>query len=598
MTPRFEPAWGATLLGDGRARFRLWAPQASGLRLRTDDGDHVMQTTGDGWYEITTENIAPGANYAFVLPDGSQVPDPAARAQSGDVHGASRLVDPGSYHWRNDWHGRDWAEAVICEIHIGTFTPEGTFVAASEKLTHLAQAGFTAIEIMPVAQFEGARGWGYDGVLPYAPHNAYGTPDDFKHLIDTAQGLGLMVLLDVVYNHFGPSGNYLHLYASDFFDPSRETPWGSAIAYEKLPVRSFFIDNAVYWLTEFRLDGLRLDAIDHVRDVSSPEILIELAECVRAAISNRPVHLTTEDNRNVTHLHERGPDGSVPHYTAEWNDDFHNIAHVIATGESDGYYHDFTQDRWRLLALSLAEGFAYQGQVSLQSGAARGTPSGHLPPTAFIDFLQNHDQTGNRAFGERLIALAKPEMLHALTVIHLLSPHIPLLFMGEEYGERQPFCFFTDFTGDLADAVRRGRRAEFADFPAFAGGTLDHVPDPNAQSTFTASKLDWDHCTGPEGQAHLAMIKELLTLRRKRIVPLLSGASGGAGRMITHQDGIIAVDWALSCGTLQLRANLDDHPHDLPAAKGACLFATHPGANGVNLPPYSVAFYLATEATQ
>ncbi|MFN3662749.1 malto-oligosyltrehalose trehalohydrolase [Yoonia sp.] len=596
MTPRVTPSWGPTWLGGGRARFRLWAPQASGLRLRTDDGDHVMQSAGDGWYEVMIDNAAPGADYAFVLPDGYVVPDPASRVQANDVHSASRLVDPHSYDWRHDWRGRDWAEAVIYELHIGTFTPQGTFAAACDKLTHLAQAGFTAIEIMPVAQFEGSRGWGYDGVLPYAPHNAYGTPDDFKHLIDTAQGLGLMVLLDVVYNHFGPSGNYLHLYASDFFNPSRETPWGSAIAYEKPPVRSFFIDNAIYWLTEFRLDGLRLDAIDHIRDTSSPEILIELAARVRATIADRPVHLTTEDNRNVTHLHERGVDGAVPHYTAEWNDDFHNVAHVIATGESDGYYRDFTQDRWQVLALSLAEGFAYQGQVSPQSGTARGMPSGHLPPTAFVDFLQNHDQTGNRAFGERLIALAAPGMLHALSVIHLLSPHIPLLFMGEEYGERRPFCFFTDFTGDLADAVREGRRAEFADFAAFAGGALDHVPDPNAQSTFTASKLDWDHCAGTEGQAHLATVKKLLTLRHQHIVPLLSGASGGAGRVISHGDGMIAVDWALHGGTLQLRANLDDRPHDLPAATGAPLFATHPGTG--KAPAYAVAFHLDMEAAQ
>jgi maltooligosyltrehalose trehalohydrolase len=316
------------------------------------------------------------------MPDGLAVPDPAARAQAGDVHGPSLLVDPRAYRWRTDWPGRPWAEAVIMEIHIGTFTPEGTFRAAAERLPHLAETGITAVEIMPVAQFGGNRGWGYDGVLPYAPHRAYGTPEDLKALIDTAHGLGLMVLLDVVYNHFGPDGNYLHVYAPQFFTDRRNTPWGAAIAYEEPPVRRFFIENALYWLEEFHLDGLRLDAIDNVIDPDSEtEILEEIAAEVRAAHPGARIHLTTEDDRNITRLHERSDDGRPRLYTAEWNDDFHNAAHAVATHEAEGYYVDFAQDHWEKLARSMAEGFAYQGEASAhQDGAPRGTPSAHLPP--------------------------------------------------------------------------------------------------------------------------------------------------------------------------------------------------------------------------
>lgn len=576
-------SWGAVLLGDGRARFRLWAPGVETVALRAAGQDRPMQHAGNGWFEYVASDLAAGTDYAFVLTDGTVVPDPASRAQAGDVHGPSRLVDPAAYAWRADWAGRPWEDAVIYELHIGTFTPQGSFAAARDKLAHLVDTGITAIEIMPVAQFSGQRGWGYDGVLPYAPHSAYGSPDDLKDLIDTAHEHGLMVLLDVVYNHFGPDGNYLHLYAEDFFDATRQTPWGAAIDYAKDPVRRFFIENALYWLTEYRFDGLRLDAIDHIRDASDPELLVELAQRVRTDIPDRPVHLTSEDNRNTTHLHERAPGGGVPLFTAEWNDDFHNVAHVVATGESEGYYIDFVQDHWGLLARALAEGFAFQGQRSAQTDKPRGMPSGHLPPTAFVDFLQNHDQVGNRAYGERLIALADRRMLRALTAMHLLSPHIPLIFMGEEYGEVRPFCFFTDYTGDLADAVRDGRRQEFADFAAFAGGgadALSHVPDPNAETTFAASRLDWDRCAAPEGQAQLAMVRDLLRLRHARIVPHLAGAGRGCGKVLSDEDGVIAVNWQLNGALLQLRANLSRRPRDVPAAKGLLLHATEPAQAG------------------
>ncbi len=567
-------AWGPVLHGDGRVSFRIWAPGVDALLLRANGADRPMERDTEGWFSRDTEDVAPGDMYCFVLPGGESVPDPAARAQAGDVHGPSRLTDPEAYDWQTDWSGRPWAEAVIYELHVGTFTDTGTFRSAIARLDHLAETGITAIELLPVAQFGGDRGWGYDGVLPYAPHPAYGSPDDLKALIDAAHCRGLMVLLDVVYNHFGPDGNYLGAYAPDFFDPDRQTPWGAAIDFTKAPVRRFVIDNVLYWLEEFRLDGLRFDAIDHIADPSEPEIMIEAAQQVRARITDRPVHLTTEDNRNVTYLHERSADGSAPRFTAEWNDDLHNVAHTIATHEADGYYADFSAHKWQQFARSLAEGFAYQGEVSPQTGKARGYPSGHLPPLAFVDFLQNHDQIGNRAFGERLCALTDEPMLEALTAILLLSPHVPLLFMGEEYGEERPFCFFAGFDGDLGRNVTEGRRREFAEFDAFQDGGVHHVPDPIAPSTFEACKLDWNWCAGADGQAVLARTRKLLALRVAHLVPHLGGAKGNCGRVLSYEEGAIAVDWQLDGALLQLRANLSDTAMALPEATGEQIHAT------------------------
>ncbi len=439
-------SWGAAVTGPGEVDFRLWAPGQKGLRLRLGDKDLPMLAAGDGWFELRADNVEPGAPYAFVLADGLAVPDPASRRQQGDVHGSSLVTDPDAYAWRNAaWKGRPWEEAVIYEMHVGTFTPQGTFAAAGKRLAHLASLGITAIELMPVAQFSGDRGWGYDGVLLYAPHRAYGTPDEMKGFIDAAHGHGLMVLLDVVYNHFGPDGNYLPRLAPEFFDPAEKTPWGPAIAYGQEPVRRYAIENALYWLGEFRLDGLRLDAIDQIRDATSAvHMLVDLAREVRQKWPDRYIHLTTEDNRNITALHERDAQRDVALYTAEWNDDFHNAAHAIATGESEGYYAHFAENAVAKLARSLAEGYVFQGDAAWGDNG-RGEPSSHLPPTTFIDFLQNHDQTGNRAFGERLTLLADPAMLRALSAILALSPHIPMFFMGEEYRRDSPVLLLHRF---------------------------------------------------------------------------------------------------------------------------------------------------------
>ncbi|HVY14621.1 MAG TPA: alpha-amylase family glycosyl hydrolase, partial [Rhodopila sp.] len=339
----------------------------------------------DGWHVADVPDAGPGTLYRFVLPDGLSVPDPASRFQPQDVHGPSEVVDPDHYVWNDaSWHGRPWHEAVIYELHIGAFTPEGTFRAAIGRLDHLQVLGVTAIEIMPVADFPGTRNWGYDGVLLYAPDAAYGTPDDLRALVDAAHARGIMVLLDVVYNHFGPDGNYLGAYAPHFFTDRHQTPWGAGLHFETKPVRDFIIGNAAYWLTDFHLDGLRFDAVHAIQDDSERHILVEMAERLRALPLSHPVHLILENEQNQAKLLERGL------YSAQWNDDAHHVLHVAATGEADGYYAAYRPETGRL-GRTLAEGFGFQGEMMEYRGHPRGEPSGHLPPEAFVAFIQNHD---------------------------------------------------------------------------------------------------------------------------------------------------------------------------------------------------------------
>ncbi|WNN50263.1 malto-oligosyltrehalose trehalohydrolase [Siccibacter colletis] len=567
----FAKSWGADYVAENVARFRLWATGQQRVTLRLNGNDLEMTPSGDGWFEREVSGVAPGTEYNFVLADGMVVPDPASRAQKADVNGPSLVIDPEQYRWQNiQWRGRPWEEAVVYEMHIGTFTPQGTFRAAIEKLPYLAELGITMLEVLPVSQFGGNRGWGYDGVLLYAPHSAYGTPDDFKAFIDAAHGHGLSVVLDIVLNHFGPEGNYLPLLAPDFFHKERHTPWGAGIAYDVDAARRYIAEAPLYWLQEYRLDGLRFDAIDQIEDSSEKHVLIEIAERIRADITDRPIHLTTEDCRNVTFLHPRNEDGSVPLFTGEWNDDFHNAIHVLATGETHAYYQDFADEPEKRVARVLAEGFAYQGEISPQSGEARGVDSKNQPPVAFVDFIQNHDQVGNRAQGERLIALAGAARTRVLLATLLLSPHIPLLFMGEEYGETNPFLFFTDFHGDLAKAVREGRAKEF---DGHAGHEGESVPDPNEESTFTRSKLDWHKPDEEEGEAWLALTRKLLALRQRYLVPLLATAGGQSGHVLATAPGFLAVSWRFPKGTLSLALNIGEQPQTLPEMPGETLFA-------------------------
>lgn len=568
--------FGATL-AEGGVRFRLWAPSARRVDLLLLDAEALaMQPLAGGWYEATIAQADARTRYAYRIDGRLIVPDPASRCNPDGVHGPSLVTDPRAFDWPDaNWRGRPWHEAVIYELHVGSFTPQGTFAAAIERLDDLVALGVTAIELMPVAAFPGRRNWGYDGVLPFAPAAIYGTPDELKALVAAAHARGLMVLLDVVYNHFGPDGNYLHAYAQPFFDCDRHTPWGAAIDFGVETVRAFFVHNALYWLEEFHCDGLRLDAVHAIEDARRPDIVEEIARAIRSGPGReRQVHLILENDRNEVRYLARDADRRPLLATAQWNDDLHHAAHVLATAETDGYYVDYADDPLADFGRALAEGFVYQGEPSgFRGGRPRGEPSAHLPPAAFVNFLQTHDQVGNRAYGERLVALASPERLRALAACVLLAPAPPLLFMGEEWGASTPFLFFCDFGAELAQAVRNGRRAEFGRMAAFADpAARERIPDPNAIETFAASRLDWSERERAPHAQWLAFHRELLALRRQRIVPLL--AQAGAGRFEIAAPGLLHVAWPLGGARLHLHAYL-------PADEEAAAVAAPPPAGEV-----------------
>jgi maltooligosyltrehalose trehalohydrolase len=538
----------------GGTRFRLWAPGAHALSLEIEGREpQPMANLPGGWHEAEAAAGA-GTRYRFRLPDGTLVPDPASRFQPDDVHGPSLVTDADAYDWQcQTWRGRPWPEAVIYEMHVGLL---GGYSGVKAHLPALAEMGITAIELMPINDYSGARNWGYDGVLLFAPESSYGTPEELKALIDAAHALGLMVFLDVVYNHFGPDGNWLSAYAPSFFREDLHTPWGAGIDFRKDEVRRFFIENALYWLGEFRFDGLRLDA---VHAISEPDWLGDMADAVRTAFPDRHIHLILENEGNVAD-HMRG------RIDAQWNDDFHNVMHVLLTGETQAYYEDFAEQPTEKLARALAQGFIYQGEPSRhQDGKRRGTPSDDLPPTAFVSFLQNHDQIGNRALGERLTRLADPDALRAATALLLLCPQIPLIFMGDELGATTPFLFFTDFHGDLADAVREGRRKEFAKFPSFSDPERRKaIPDPNAMSTFDACRL---HFGAAGAEDWRALYRDLLALRHRCIVPTLA-KTWSIGATVLDECAV-AARWRLNAGAvLTLACNLGDRPvpFDTPSA--------------------------------
>jgi malto-oligosyltrehalose trehalohydrolase len=573
---------GAELLPDGRVRFRLWAPDCGHVDLALEAPAHGdgplrlrMDATAEGWHELVTGHAGVGSRYRFALPGGLHVPDPASRFQPDDVHGPSEVIDPAAYVWQcPGWRGRPWAEAVLYELHVGTFTAEGTFRAAIGRLDHLVALGITAIELMPVADFPGTRNWGYDGVLLYAPDSTYGRPEDLKALVDAAHARGLMVLLDVVYNHFGPDGNFLPAYAGSFFTDRHKTPWGAGINYDganAAPVREFIIHNALYWLEEFNLDGLRLDAVHAILDDSPRHVLDELA--LRARAFRRGTHLVLENEENQARRLTRDAGGVPRDYTAQWNDDLHHVLHVAATGEQSGYYADYHGDTAKL-GRALAEGFAFQGELMEFRGAPRGEPSSGLPPSAFVAFIQNHDQIGNRAFGDRLTGSVAEAVLRAIASVYLLLPQVPMLFMGEEWGSTQPFPFFCDFAGELGDAVRKGRREEFARFPEFKDEALrERIPDPQAAATFSSAKLEWSDLGKAPHAAWLTWYARLLEIRRSDMAPLFAAIRSG-GSYEVQGDAVVAVRWQLSPHErLVLEVNLSPHPAPVvPAATGRVLW--------------------------
>lgn len=550
---------GVHFLDATSARFALWAPNARDVSVVIGEQAFALQSDPEatGWF-IGEVACQPGDHYFYRFTnsqnESQDVPDPASRYQPEGVHGPSQAVDTGAFEWQHDtWTGRPWQEAVIHEQHVGV---HGGYAGVAGQLPRLAELGITAIELMPVAQFPGKRNWGYDGVLPFAPQNSYGKPEELARLVDQAHGLGLSVMLDVVYNHFGPDGNYLHSYADDFFDEGKQTPWGASIDFKRPEVREFFIQNALMWICEYRFDGLRLDA---VHAIDNPDFLKELARRVRAAVEpGRKVWLVLENEHNQAFLLEEG-------FDAQWNDDGHNALHVLLTGETEGYYQDYEDQPIQKLARCLGEGFVFQGQKN-RHGKARGEPSGHLPPSAFVLFLQNHDQVGNRALGERLTRLCTPEALRAATTLLLLSPMIPLLFMGDEQGSRSPFLFFTDHHDELADAVREGRRAEFKGFAAFESSEdREQIPDPNDPKTFEASRPLIDTPAAEEWQA---LYRTLLELRRKHVVPSLPGIKSEGVTVLT--DKALSACWRLENGDqLRIDLNLGETPCEVDVPDAA-----------------------------
>ncbi|WPB55323.1 malto-oligosyltrehalose trehalohydrolase [Xylophilus sp. GOD-11R] len=563
--------FGATLLPEGGVKFRLWAPEATQVELvewmesgAAERHLHSTEKQPKGWHELTLESAKPGTRYQWKINGETTVPDPASRFNPEGPHGPSQVVDPTTFAWDTGWHGRPWSEVVLYELHVGTFTNEGTYAAAEAKLDELVETGITAVELMPLSDFPGRFGWGYDGVLPYAPHAAYGSPDDLKHFIQTAHRKGLMVFLDVVYNHFGPDGNYLGLYAPQFFSKVHTNPWGNSINFDREgseTVRAFFVQNALYWLQEYRFDGLRLDAIHAIVDDSALDVIDELASAVHDAIQDREVHLVLENENNGW---QRLPaDGR---YDAQWNDDYHHVMYVALSGDTAGYYQDFGKEPVALLARSLTHGFLWEGAKRSPEGARLELkPASAQPLGAMVNFLNNHDQSGNRAFGERFNQLVPRDSVPLATAMTLLSPSTPMLFAGEEFAAATPFLYFADWEGDLREAVIEGRLRDFGHFAKRADGSTGEPPPPCDASTFDASGLDWAAAASEPSAAWRGFMKQALAARRQWFAPRLSRLIDGAHVAHMIDDRSFVLRWRYeNAETIELVARLADTSLDAP----------------------------------
>jgi maltooligosyltrehalose trehalohydrolase len=502
-------------------RFRLWSPDAKRVRLAIRRGDRDPQVIdldrADPW-EATVSAAQPGDRYAYAIDEGQWLPDPASRFQPDGVHAWSEVIDPSAFRWTDgSWSGLDPRRAVIYELHVGTFTPEGTFRAAIAKLPHLRDLGVTAIELMPLADFAGRRNWGYDGVAPFAPSRAYGRPDDLRAFVNAAHHAALAVFIDVVYNHLGPEGAYLPAISPRFLTKKHETPWGGAVNLDDEgsgAVRSLIVDNALHWIHEYHADGLRLDATHALFDDSPRHLVAELVDAVHAAADPRPL-VYAEDHRNWNTMVQPASRGGWD-LDGVWADDFHHVVRRMMGGSGHGYFVDF-EGTARELADTLRRGWLYIGQRSRHQGAPRGTDPSSVEMRRAVICVENHDQVGNRAMGDRPEHSADPAAWRAAIVVLLTSPMTPLLFMGQEWAASSPFLFFTDFAPELGRQVVEGRRREFDAFPEFsARGAADRIPDPQADDTFEASRLRWDEIGRPEHARVLALHRALLRLRRER----------------------------------------------------------------------------------
>jgi maltooligosyltrehalose trehalohydrolase len=507
---------GAMVLPGGRARFEVWAPLAQRLALHLPKTRRLFPMDGpseSGVFALEADNIEPGTDYAYRLNgEPADVPDPVSRYQPEGVFGPSRVVDPACFAWNDrHWRGLEMADLILYELHVGTFTHAGTFDAVIERLSHLRALGITAIEVMPVAQFPGSRNWGYDGVFPYAVQNTYGGPGGLRRLVNAAHSAELAVILDVVYNHLGPEGNVLPRYGPYFTDKYK-TPWGQAINFDGSysdEVRRYVIDNALHWLSEYHIDGLRLDAVHAICDFSATNILEEIAaeaHKLQEQLGRRLLIIAESDLNDARLVRPRERGGFE--LDAAWSDDFHHAVHAALTGEQIGYYRDFKGSA--AIAQAIQQRYVYGGEYSPFRRRRHGAAATDVPADRFVVFAQNHDQVGNRAEGDRLSNLVSFERQKLAAAMVLLSPYVPLLFMGEEYGETNPFLYFVShYSPELIEAVRQGRSDEFESF-AWQGG----VPDPAAESTFEASKLDWSRTQDEPHADMLAMYRQLLALRK------------------------------------------------------------------------------------
>lgn len=572
------PDLGATVTPAGVA-FRVWAPAARRVEVVIEQGatqvSHRLTPAAEGYHAGLVADAGAGARYRFLVDGAGPFPDPCARFQPEGPHGPSHVVDPAAFAWTDAaWPGRRADGLVIYELHVGAFTTDGTFDAIIPELPRLVALGVTAIELMPVAEFPGRWNWGYDGVGLFAPSHVYGGPAGLRRLVDAAHRAGLAVILDAVYNHLGPDGNYLRAFSPYYFTDRSATPWGEAINFDgphSRPVRDFICASACRWLAEYHLDGLRLDAVHAIADAGSVHILEELAARARAAVP-RPVVIIAESDANDVRL-MRPPAAGGYGLDGVWADDFHHALRVRLTGEREGYYAGYTGTTTEI-ARAVAEGFVYQGQVSPTTGAARGTRVTDEPASAFVFCLQNHDQVGNRAEGERLTVLADRNSLNAATALLLLAPETPLLFMGQEYAATTPFLYFTDHQAELGRLVTEGRRQEFAGFPAFRDPERRaQIPDPQAEATFLRSKLD--AAERARNAATERLHRDLLALRRDDPVLRHQDRPRTAARALSSD--MVAVERHSSDGRRLLLVNFGD------AARVAWHAATADGGRGWRL---------------
>ncbi len=565
------------------SKLRVWAPRAKAVACVVGEARHAADPDGDGWWSAPAP--APGTDYRWALDDGPPFPDPRSPWQPGGVHGPSRVLDlppVGDPPFR----APPLASAVIYELHIGTFSPEGTFDGAARLVHELVALGVTHVCVMPVASFPGVRGWGYDGVSLYAPHEPYGGPAGFARLVAACHRAGLAVLLDVVYNHLGPDGNYLGVYGPYFTD-RYHTPWGAALNLDgpsSDEVRRFLLDNALMWMERYHVDGLRLDAIHAILDTSAVHFLEQLSEETArlAAATGRPLVLIGESDLNdprVVRSREAGGYG----LDAQWSDDLHHALHAALTGERTGYYEDFGS--LADVAKALRRAFVYDGQLAKHRGRVHGRPVGDLPGHRFLGYAQTHDQVGNRAAGERLGHLVAPELAKIAAALVLTSPFVPMLFQGEEWNASTPFQYFTDHVSpELAEAVRKGRREEFRAF----GWKPEDVPDPQDEATFRRSKLDWSEREREPHASHLAFVRELIALRRR--TPALLDGRLDAVEVEVHEEA--EARWLrVRRGPVTVLANLGEGSIPAPADPAALASTPHePGS----LPPRSVGIWIAT----